>query len=201
MSITREQINTICNIVDVNSDSFKLEYRDNCGPEILLKERIIHINNTNDWREIYQFAHEVLHLSFWDHTGEGNVWEVNWIEEIVCESFSIYCLCSFADAERINWCGYLFPNFYKIKNRNLVPIKIGSLDQLNQELDGHKSFEILDFIQPYVLCISDLMLCDIENLYNCLNYMVFVENNKIVIDKNVKITKVLHELQYLIEHS
>ena len=194
MAKKQKTIDSICELVQIDKDSFQLIYKREGDPEVDWENRIIYIEETNDWRKIYQFSHEALHLSFFDHNNQIHVPELNWIEEVVCEAFSIYCLTKYADDERINWCGYLWADFYKV-NCKVDAKEIRNLYHLNEELAGHKSYEVLQYIHPYVLDIVNILSWSTNQLHAFLNYTKFTNNNTIVENRNVKITMVLKDLQ------
>lgn len=195
MGINRPIIQDICGLIHLDPNSFEIKYQHNKNPRVYPYRRVIYISQTHNWKEIYQFAHEALHLSFFDHNNQCYTENINWVEEIVCEAFSLYCLINFAKDECRSWYGYMSPGFYIWNCGIKGPKSIHSLKHLNDELLGDKDYEILQYIHPYVLKILQMMRQSIEHLQLFLNYTRFIEDNKICPNPDIKITLILNDMQ------
>ena len=113
MNITNKQIEQICKLIDINHQDVVWNYHETIkNPSFSPNDKSIRINKMNNWKEIYQFSHEALHLSFFEHTNGMAPRDVMWIEEILCEAFSLYCVELLCKDEIIDWCGYYKRDFY-----------------------------------------------------------------------------------------
>ena len=95
--------------------NFEIIFKENIYPSIsiCLPEITVTIVHREDWNIIYQLSHEMMHLCFAENMGffVGRQ-QLIWIEEIVCEAYSIYSLKKHAQDETKKWFGYLYDDFY-----------------------------------------------------------------------------------------
>ena len=199
MHISNKQIDTICKLINIDRSDIMYKY-DDTKNHPYLDGNVIFINSINDWREIYQFAHEALHFSFFQHTNGTTTEDVAWIEEVVCEAFSIYCVELLCQTERNYWLGYrerdLYIRYCGIKG----PKHICNLKHLNEELRGYKSKELLQYIHPCALDIYHIIDSNLKELDRFFNYMQFVKDNKIIRSQDSTITLPLYDLQEAAEN-
>ena len=92
----------LCKELDINYE-IQIEYADLNVPMCYPDKGKIQIVRRQNWNEIYRLSHELLHISFYEHNENTFAKECIWIEEIVCEAYSIMCLERFARNERIQW--------------------------------------------------------------------------------------------------
>lgn len=131
------------------------------------------------WNLIYQASHEMLHLAFLENNNFKNHINTNWVEEIVCEGFSIYCLKCFAREEHLQWFGYLKPDFYLCNGNCKNAAKVSSLKELNMELAGVKSYEIRQLIHPTALEVENIIERNISELTRFLDFHSYTDGMKI----------------------
>ena len=196
MGLTQEQINTMCQLVDVDTSSVRWFYTPTFqNPYYLLADRTIHISKTDDWREVHQFAHEVMHLSFAEHTNHIHDPDLIWIEEIVCTAFSIYCIDYLCQLEFRLWKPYLNNNVYSLYFGSNKLRRIQDIAELNKHLDGDKDYDVLNFVHPYVLRIYKAMLKDRTTITEFLNYLLYVKDDRVVFKYDIEFTLPLVEIQ------
>ena len=169
-------------------------YFDADSSPYLLNGREIHLHKTNDWRETYQLSHELLHQVFFVNNRIKRA-DVMWIEEIVCESFSIFCLLCFELDDIDKWVGYLHPDFYCIFC-GVQPVRsVDSIEILNKFLSGYKTLEILQFIHPTVLQILSIIQKDFSQLLSFKKYEDFLSGDVLKKDTTNLIADVLYVFQ------
>lgn len=189
----------LCKELDIKN-KIQFEYADlnapQCSPEI----GKIQIVRRQNWNEIYQLSHELLHISFYEHNENTLAKDCIWIEEIVCEAYSIMCLERFARDERIQWVGYLYDDFY-IRNGNVNNVDtVSSVDELNKKVSGYKEFCIRQFIHPTALRIKSVIECNSKELIEFLDYQKYVEDGRLTLINDNKILQILFDFQELIEN-
>lgn len=127
---------------------------------------------TGKWNDTYQLSHELLHLFFAENNNFNMNTDTTWVEEIVCEAFSIYCLSIYENANLYDlkatstWFGMWSQDFYLKAVALCEKDMIGdiSLEELNTKLSNHKSNEILHFIHPTVLEVKNIIEEDFDQL-------------------------------------
>lgn len=169
-------------------------YFDADSSPYLLNGREIHLHKTNDWRETYQLSHELLHQVFFVNNRIKRA-DVMWIEEIVCESFSIFCLLYFELDDIDKWFGYLYPDFYRIFCGVHSVRSVDSIEILNKFLSGYKTLEILQFIHPTVLQILSIIQKDFSQLLSFKKYADFLSGDVLKKDTTNLIADALYVFQ------
>lgn len=147
-----------------------------------------------NWNEVYQLSHELLHAAFYKYNGCMPC-EYLWIEEIVCEAFSIYCIEKYCHSEKIYWFGYLSQNYYILNGNVSEPEKIKTIKELNGKLGGFKEYGVRQFIHPYALDIKNIINEDFGQLEEFLNYRKYIQDGKIEIDATNRIAIKIFSLQ------
>lgn len=177
------------------SNEIQLEYIDSNTPVCCPEIKKVKIVKKQNWNDVYQLSHELLHMSFYEHNGNSNHNECIWIEEIVCEAYSIMCLERFSQHERIQWFGYLDNEFY-IRNGNVSTVDtVSSIEELNEKVSGYKEFGIRQLIHPVALQIKSVIENDINELIDFLNYQKFVNNSKLVLTNSNMVLQILFDFQ------
>ena len=195
MHLTKTLITQICDLIDLDKESFQIELRPGFNPECDLINRIIYISVKDGWRSIYQFSHEALHLSFFDHNNHFISDDFLWIEEIVCEAFSIYCLEQFVVNEKKDWKYLLYEECYILISKIQAPKTIQSLQHLNNELIGDKDESTLQYIHEYVLHLYMMMISDIEHLQSFLDFVKYTSGGRIMQETRHVLARPLIDLQ------
>ncbi len=182
----------LCKELDING-AIQLEYADLNAPCCCPEIRKIQIVRKQNWNDIYQLSHELLHISFYEHNENNFAEECIWIEEIVCEEYSIMCLERFAGDERIQWFGYLDNDFY-IKNGNVNNVEIAlSVDELNRMVSGYKEFGVRQFIHPTALRIKSVIESNIKELIEFLDYQKYTDEGRLIPLNDNKILQILFD--------
>lgn len=189
----------LCKELDINYE-IQIEYADLNVPMCYPDKGKIQIVRRQNWNEIYRLSHEFLHISFYEHNENTFAKECIWIEEIVCEAYSIMCLERFARNERIQWFGYLYNDFY-IRNGNVNDVDtVSSIDELNKKVSGYKEFCIRQFIHPTALRIKSVIEGDNKELIKFLDYQKYVEGSRLALINDNKILQILFDFQESIEN-
>lgn len=155
------------------------------SPFIKINPRLsqITICFTGKWNDTYQLSHEILHLFFAENNNFNMNADTTWVEEIVCEAFSIYCLSIYENDALYDlyinntWSGMLLSDFY-FKAGVLCKkdmIKNISLEDLNTKLSIRKSYKILQFIHPTALKVKHIIEEDFNQL---LSFSKFPSHSK-----------------------
>ena len=204
-----DDVHKICDILSVTSN-FSINFKQyNAGIDIYpsinfsTNPFLITIYLMEYWNCIYQVSHELLHLAFYEHKHISKNYNtvscinVMWIEEIVCEAFSIFCLEKYAFSQYKYWRGYLNKKFYILNGNIKNQAEINTIEELNQRLKGYKDFESRQFIHPIALQISEIIKSDFNELLYFLNYIDHLEKNRISKDfaTENKIAKTIYSFQ------
>ena len=187
---TKRVISCILNV----DDDISLEYVEDKMPSYVPHEKRIQIVKELYWNEVYQLSHELLHAAFYKYNGCMPC-EYLWIEEIVCEAFSIYCIEKYCHSEKIYWFGYLSQNYYILNGNVSEPEKIKTIKELNGKLGGFKENGVRQFIHPYALDIKNIINEDFDQLEEFLNYRKYIQDGKIEIDATNRIAIKIFSLQ------
>lgn len=190
--------NNLCKELHIDNE-IQLEYIDSNTPVCCPEIRKVKIVKNQNWNDVYQLSHELLHMSFYEHNGNITLNECMWIEEMVCEAYSIMCLERFSQHERIRWFGYLDNEFY-IKNGNVSTADtVSSIEELNEKVSGYKEFGIRQFIHPVALHIKSVIENDINELIDFFNYQKFVKGNRLALTNDNRVLRILFDFQELIK--
>lgn len=177
-----DKIKIMLNIKSILQISIVDYTAENNSPELSWNGKNVKIKLINVhqyWNLIYQASHEMLHLAFLENNNFINYSDTTWVEEIVCEGFSLYCLKCFAKEEYLQWFGYLKPDFY-LSNGNCKNVtKVSSLKELNMKLTGIKSYEIRQFIHPTALEVENIIERNISELTGFLDFQSYTDGLKI----------------------
>lgn len=184
----------LCKELNISSD-IQMEYIDSNAPVCCPTKQKVQIVRRQDWNDVYQLSHELLHIAFYQHNGNTSLDEFVWVEEILCEAFSIFCLEKFCQDEKRQWFGYLLEDFY-IRNGNVDKADyIKSLDELNQKVSGFKEFGVRQFVHPIALRIKNILDKDFSELLNFMNYKKYIGEDHFLVNGDNHILQVLYELQ------
>ena len=197
-----EIVASICKMFGYDDINVEVVFEDALNsPYFDSETNIVHLVKRDGillWNLVYQFSHEYLHYMFQIHSKGQNKDDSRWIEEIVCEAFSIYCLTLYCIEEGRYWHGYLYHNFY-ILNRNIESCKpIKGLGNLNFALSGYKEMNTRQFIHPVVLRILKIIEMNYKQLLDMLDLTKFVSGNEITGIHDNEIISILSDFQYQI---
>lgn len=158
----------------------------------------IDIGNCEYWNQVYQLSHELLHAAFNEKCHGTNKVKYRWIEEILCEAFSIYCLKQFCRDDYQSWKLYLHPYMYYINEncttREIISSEgINNINSLNEKLLEKKSYETLQFIHPLCLLIVNVIDTNIFWLYDLLDFTKYIDENDNFINCDNEIIMLLQD--------
>ena len=150
------------------------------------------IANCDYWNQVYQLSHEFLHAAFNEHCKGKNISNYCWIEEILCEAFSIHCLKRFCKPEFPYWKLYLRPYMYYLNGncstREIVSSEgINTIQKLNEKLMNIKSYETRHFIHPLCLLIINIIDNNFSYLIDVLDFTKYLDKNGNFIECNNEI--------------
>lgn len=190
--MTLEKLNTIKEYIkdELNIHSnFEIIFKENIYPSISIcpPKITVAIVHGEDWNIIYQLSHEMMHLCFAENMNFfiGSQ-QFIWVEEIVCEAYSIYSLKKHAQDEMKKWFGYLYDDFY-IRMGIAHEIEIENIKTLNTKLNGYKDYNIRQYIHPLSLEILRIIEHDKKAFSGFWDYSIFFndienhDNNKIAV--------------------
>lgn len=151
-------------------------------------KNIIEIIDSDDWNLIYQVSHELMHLCFYENRkfSKQNK-QLIFVEEIVCEAYSICNLRKYAMNEYIKWVGYLHEDMYK-KCCEAKDIQLESIEELNKKLKGYKDFNTRQYIHPLALKILHIIENERKEFEDFWRYEIYFDvtnkksNNKIYLE-------------------
>ena len=186
----KEKISCVLNI----DKDIGLNYVEATSPCYSPYEKTIQIVKSRFWNEVYQLSHELLHAAFYKYNGCMPC-EYLWIEEIVCEAFSIYCIEKYCHSEKIYWFGYLLENYYILNGNVSEHEEIKTIKELNEKLGEFKEYGVRQFIHPYALNIKNIINEDFGQLEEFLNYRKYIQDGKIESDATNRIAIKLFSLQ------
>lgn len=189
----------ICEELKIDRNIYIEEVKDEISP-YYDGNKIVLVTTGEDWKTTYQMSHELMHVAF-DKYNNPNKLNTIWIEEIVCEAFSLYCLKKYRGRgiDSIKWSGYFKKDFY-IKNNNIAsPASPKTIEELNDLLSGYKEYDTLQFIHPYVLKIEKIIENDIGALIEFEDLAQFCKTNEITNNTDNEIAKVILKIQTQIE--
>lgn len=174
---------------DINSIKYQIEgllqltkqytiiYEDSCENAPYIHNTTIHIGKCEHWNQIYQLSHELLHAAYSENNSK--IIDYMYIEEILCEAFSIYCLKRFCRDEYVLWKSYLTPYMYYCngytKSREIISSEgITSIQELNNKLKEYKTYATRQFIHPFVLLLVNYIDFDFNLLRDTFKYTKYI---------------------------